>query len=233
MPRSIIIEGLIASGKTTIAKELSEALGPNTLLLLEPADGETNYNPYMSDYYDDPLGYSFKIQIFLLATRYGYHKYAQSHVVSGKGDAVLDRSLYGDVSFANVQRRMNLMDERDFETYRRHYRLMTMEVSYPNFCIRLLVSPETSLRRIQQRIGERDGRKCESGIDIGYLRMLDEEIGNTTAFLRSQGVVVLDVPWDTEREDPEARRIAVAALKERILSLQPHDPFQRLHTRTM
>jgi len=233
MPHSIIIEGLIASGKTTVARELAGALGPDTLLLLEPADGEVNHNPYMDDYYKDPLAYSYKIQMFLLGTRYGFHKYAQNHVLSGRGDAVLDRSLYGDVSFAHVQRNMKLMDERDFNAYARIYRWMTMEVGYPDMCVRLLVSPETSLNRIQKRIGERDGRKCEDGINIEYLQMLDDEIGNITRFLQTQGVRVLNLPWDVEREDENARRESVNSLKTLIHSMQSYDPFELLHTRVM
>jgi len=233
MPRSIIIEGLIAAGKTTIAKELAAALGPKTLLLLEPAEGEEMANPYMKDYYKDPAGYSFKMQMFLLNKRHGFHKYAQQHVVGGHGDAVLDRGLYGDVSFANVQRRMKIMDDRDYATYRDHYKNITAGVLFPNFCIRMLVSPETSLERIKARMVEKVGRECEVGVSIEYLRMLDEEIDGVMTYLRSQGVVVLDVPWDTEREDQNARQLAVSALRDRILSHRIHDPFQSLHSRTM
>jgi deoxyadenosine/deoxycytidine kinase len=43
----VIVEGIIGAGKSVLAKELGRALGPSTLLLLEP-DEKKNANPYLA-----------------------------------------------------------------------------------------------------------------------------------------------------------------------------------------
>ena len=50
----VIIEGLIASGKSTLAVELGQALGPDCLTLLEP-DERDNANPYLASFYADSI----------------------------------------------------------------------------------------------------------------------------------------------------------------------------------
>ena len=47
--RVAIVEGIIGAGKSTFSKELSQALGDDTLLLLEP-DEKDNANPYLSSF---------------------------------------------------------------------------------------------------------------------------------------------------------------------------------------
>lgn len=231
--RTIIIEGLIAAGKTSLAIELGRALGDETtLVLLEPADGE-HKNPYLVDYYSDQERYALPMQIWLLYQRYNMHLHAQYHVQNHAGDAVLDRSYFGDVSFARVQRKLGFMDERDFGTYLGVYHAMTRHVLFPAVCIRLLVDPKTSLYRINRRMEDRAGRKCESVVDIGYLQALDEEITITTEFLRSQGTMILDIGWDTDRETEEQRQQAVDGIIQRILSHTPPSIAAAIHQRVI
>jgi len=229
----IIVEGPPGAGKTSLSRELGEALGEHTIVLLEPADGEDNANPYLSDYYADPKRWAFNIQIYLLYTRFQIHKNAQDYVMRRYGDAVLDRSYYGDVSFARVQRRLGLMDERDFETYLGSYHTMTASVLPPNICIRLLVSLRTSLRRIHRRSEEQEGRRCEAAITEEYIAAVDDEIGYTCDVLEKQGVRMMNVPWDTDRDTPEDRQETVLGLVERIRSVDPVDLYRDIHRRSI
>jgi hypothetical protein len=61
---------------------------------------------------------------------------------------------------------------------------------------------------------------------------LELEIDHMTGVLRSQGVTVLDMPWDTTRETEETRQAAVEALAARIRGFSPPDFFLDLHRRT-
>jgi len=56
----VIVEGLISGGKTTLTKELGQALGESTLTLIEPDEKGPNggANPYLSDYYEDSSRWS-------------------------------------------------------------------------------------------------------------------------------------------------------------------------------
>lgn len=228
----VIVEGLISGGKTTLTRELGEALGDNTLILIEP-DEKGGVNPYLADYYEDSARWSFTMQTHLLALRYRMHMHAQWHAMQGHGHAILDRSYFGDTAFARLQVKLGLMTIREFETYTALYHAMTATVLLPTICLRVLVSPETAVRRIESRMEKETGRKCETAVSLDYLKGLDREIDHMVDVLRHQGVAVLDVPWDSERETPELRRSTVEGLAERIRSLDPIDHFLDMHRRSI
>jgi len=59
-PNYIAIEGVIGAGKTTLAKALSQRF--NGRLVLERFDE----NPFLSDFYKNPVQNAFTTQIFFL-----------------------------------------------------------------------------------------------------------------------------------------------------------------------
>lgn len=231
----VIVEGLIGSGKTTLSRELGEALGDTTLTLFEPDEkGEDGGgNPYLADYYGDPARWSFVLQTHQLQARYRMHLQAQWHVMQGFGHAVLDRSYFGDTAFARLQVKMGLMSDREFKTYSSIYQAMTASVLLPNVCVRVLASPEVCNQRVAKRMAIETGRVCETAIDLAYLQGLETEIDHMVGVLRTQGVTVFDMPWDTDRDTPETRRSTVEALAARIKALSAPDLFLDLHRRTI
>lgn len=228
----VIVEGLIGSGKSHLSRELGTALGPNTLTLLEP-DEKNEANPYLADYYGDPKRWSLTMQTHLLAMRYRMHLHAQWHVMQDHGHAVMDRSFQGDTAFARLQLRLGVMSQREFNTYAMLYQGMTAAVMLPSVCIRILVSPETANQRVGRRMEAETGRKCESAIDLDYLKGLEREIDHMVGVLRSQGVVILDVPWDADRDSEDARKSTVESLAARIQALEPPDLFLDMHRRAL
>ena len=228
----IIVEGLIGGGKTSLSRELAQALGPNTLVLFEP-DEKGDANPYLADYYKNPARWAFPLQIHQLQARYRMHLHAQWHAMQDFGHAVLDRSYFGDTAFARLQHKLGWMEDREFTTYSSAYHAMTASVMLPNVCVRILVTPETCNRRIAKRMTSEKGRKCEEAVDLDYLKALDQEIDHMVAVLRSQGVTIIDIPWDTDRDTPEARRSAVEGLAARIQSVAPTDFFLDMHRRSL
>lgn len=228
----VIVEGLIGSGKSTLTRELGEALGPETLTLLEP-DEKQEANPYLQNYYEDSARWSFTMQAHMLTLRFRMHLLAQWHAMLGRGPAVLDRSYYGDTAFARLQMKLGLMEEREFETYRKLYHAMTAVVLYPTVCIRVLVEPERCNKRIANRMEMEEGRRCEQAIDLDYLQGLEKEIDHMVSVLRHQGVVIIDMPWDMDRDSPEDRKQAVQSLAARINSVEAPDLFLDLHRRTL
>jgi len=226
----VIVEGLIGSGKTTLSRELGEAMG--ALTLFEP-DEKGGGNPYLADYYAAPARWAFVLQVHQLQARYRMHLQAQWHVMQGSGHAILDRSYFGDTAFAHLQFQSGMMSKREFDTYSSIYHAMTANVLLPNVCIRILAAPEVCNERIKRRMVLETGRICEQAVDLDYLRRLEGEIDHMVSVLRSMGVTVLDVPWDIDRETPEHRRAAVEALAARIEALVPPNPFLDLHRRTL
>lgn len=197
----IIIEGNIGAGKSTFAQHLAKAL--NGEYLPEPEDGT---NPYLADYYRDPARWSFEMQMFLLSQRYRAQKYAQSKVRHKGGFVVLDRSYYGDVCFANVQRELGYFDERNYATYLSHHTDMKVNLEPPVMAIFLCVDTAVCKERINRRLCEKEGRKCESGITIDYLDRLDSEIKQLADSLKGK-TIVKELPWASEKSDDDIARI--------------------------
>lgn len=228
----VIVEGIIGAGKSSVCRELGRALGPDTLMMLEPDEKEGG-NPYLADFYGDQKRWAFVMQVHLLQARYAMQLHAQWHVLSGKGHAVLDRSYFGDTCFARLQLANAALTEREFQTYSSIYHAMTASVMLPSICVRLLVAPEIAHERIRRRMEAETGRTCESGIPLRYLVDLDREISHMAAILRTQGVTVIDIPWDVDRDTPESRSVAVRSLAARIADQEPLDDFLDLHRRTL
>lgn len=227
----VVVCGLMGGGKSVLSQELATALGPGTLHLSEP-DEKEGRNPYLADYYADPGRWATTMQIHLLGTRYAQHLHAQWHSMNTGHHAVMDSSYWQDTCFARLQLASGLMSPREFGTYSKLYQAMTASVLLPTVCLRVLVSPETAIRRIQSRMEKETGRKCESAVSLDYLRGLDREIDHMVGVLRHQGVTVLDVPWDTDRGSSEARAHTVEGLASRIIGLEPPDLFLDMHRRT-
>lgn len=198
----VIVEGNIGAGKSTFAKHLADALQGE--YLPEP-DEKTN--PYLADYYRDPARWAFDVQMFLLTRRYRAQRYAQSKVRHyGNGFVVLDRSYYGDVCFANVQRQLGYFSQRDYDTYLCHHTDMKAFLEPPAMAIFLDVSVNVCKERINKRLSEKAGRKCESDISLDYLHRLDQEI-NALADSMEGNTIVKRLPWNNEKTDDRIRHL--------------------------
>ena len=227
--RVCIVEGLIGAGKSSFTQELGRALGGDTLVLEEP-DERAGANPYLADFYGDQSRWAFTMQIHLLHTRFRMHLNAQWHVLSGKGDAVLDRSYFGDTAFARLQRSRGTLTQREFETYSGIYQAMTASVLLPTMCVVLDVEPEVAAERIRRRLEEREGRKCEKAIDLGYLCDLRDEIDRMVGTLEAQGVRVVRLDWNGDRPDEDSRKDSVEGVSLRVKTTPATDIFD-LHRR--
>jgi len=174
------IAGLIGAGKTTLATALGEHLGLD--VHYEPVID----NEYLDDFYRETKKYAFAMQIYLLNRRFQQH---QEIIWRGRG-GVQDRTIYEDAIFAKTLRDMDLMDERDYETYVNLFRNLSNFMCRPNFIIYLDVTPEKSMDRIRER-----ARGCETGVSLEYLRQLydgyEEFLGEI-----SRLIPVLRVQWN-------------------------------------
>lgn len=200
----VILEGNIGAGKSSLAKLLAAELEGE--FIPEPADGD---NPFLELYYKDPARWSYTMQTHLLSCRYRAHLYAQAKALYMRaGWAVMDRSYFGDSCFANVQKKLGLFSEAEYESYYHLHKDMQAGLLYPTAAIFLKTSPQTSAARISKRMTENTGRACESAIDLDYLKLLDAEIDALAAELKARGVPVLILDWD---QDLSHEALATAA----------------------
>ena len=156
----IAIAGNIGSGKTTLTKMLAARYG------WTPKFESVDFNPYLSDFYEDMSRWSFNVQIYFLNKRF------KDVVDISKTDDVIiqDRTIYEDARiFAPNLHDMGLMSSRDFETYSDLFDLMMSLVKMPDLLIYLKSSIPNLVSQIQKR-----GREYEKTIRIDYLTGLNE-----------------------------------------------------------
>ena len=157
----IAIAGNIGSGKTTLTKMLSAHYG------WTPRFESVDFNPYLSDFYEDMERWSFNLQIYFLNKRF-----KDVVEISKTEDVIIqDRTIYEDAMiFAPNLHDMGLMSSRDFENYKDLFDLMMSLVGKPDLLIYLKSSIPNLVAQIQKR-----GREYEKGIRIDYLTGLNEK----------------------------------------------------------
>lgn len=160
MKRFIAVAGNIGAGKSTLVSLLSEQL--NWKPFYEPVTD----NPYLADFYKDMRAWSFHSQIFFLTRRLRIHRQLIEHTDS----AIQDRSVYEDAEvFACNLYRQGWFDERDYNSYRELYQVLSEFLPPPDLVIYLRASVETLVNRIRHR-----GRDYERRISPEYLGQLNE-----------------------------------------------------------
>ena len=160
----IAIAGNIGSGKTTLTRMLAARYG------WTPKYESVDFNPYLSDFYEDMSRWSFNLQIYFLNKRF------KDVVEISKTDDVIiqDRTIYEDARiFAPNLHDMGLMSSRDFETYSDLLDLMMSLVKMPDLLIYLKSSIPNLVSQIQKR-----GREYEKTIRIDYLTGLNNKYEN-------------------------------------------------------
>ena len=156
----VAIAGNIGSGKTTLTKMLAAHYG------WTPKFESVDFNPYLSDFYEDMERWSFNLQIYFLNKRF-----KDVVEISRCDDVVIqDRTIFEDARiFAPNLHAMGLMSTRDFETYTDLFDLMMSLVSPPDLLIYLRSSIPNLISQIQKR-----GREYEKSIRIDYITGLNE-----------------------------------------------------------
>ena len=157
----IAIAGNIGSGKTTLTRMLAARYG------WIPRYESVDFNPYLSDFYEDMERWSFNLQIYFLNKRF-----KDVVDIAGTDDIIVqDRTIYEDARiFAPNLRDMGLMSTRDFENYSDLFDLMMSLVGMPDLLIYLRSSLPNLIAQIQKR-----GREYEQSISIDYLAGLNEK----------------------------------------------------------
>jgi deoxyadenosine kinase len=153
------VAGSIAVGKSTLAKQLSEALG--VPFFKEKVEG----NKLLEDFNGDMAKYSFALQIQLLNQRYEQ----QQQIVWGNKGGVQDRSIIEDAIFAKMLYESGKMQDYEYETYLALSANMFKLLKKPDLIIYLVATPEICFERKETR-----GRPWEKPVTLEYLTNLNE-----------------------------------------------------------
>lgn len=204
IPMHIAIAGNIGSGKTTLTKMLAAHYG------WTPRFEAVDYNPYLSDFYEDMERWSFNLQIFFLNKRF------QDVVEINKCDDVIiqDRTIYEDARiFAPNLHDMGLMSTRDFENYNDLFDLMMSLVGSPDLMIYLRSSIPNLISQIQKR-----GREYEKSIRIDYITGLNEKYEKWISTY-NHNLLILDVDRIKFENNPEDFREVTDKIDAKLFGL--------------
>ena len=196
----IAIAGNIGCGKTTLTNMLAKHYG------WKPRFESVDYNPYLSDFYEDMARWSFNLQIYFLNKRF------QDIVDISKTDEYIiqDRTIYEDARiFAPNLHEQGFMSDRDFDNYTDLFNLMMSLVKMPDLMIYIRSTIPNLVAQIQKR-----GRQYETSIRIDYLQGLNDKYEKWIADYKGKLLIVdgdtckfgdrpEDFRWITDRIDAE------------------------------
>jgi len=148
----IAIEGVIGVGKTTLASRLSERYGGR--LVLERFEE----NPFLSDFYKNPVFNAFATQIFFLLSR--YKQLSELHYFDLFHETVITDYLFEkDRIFAFIN-----LSEAELRLYNEIERHMATELPRPDVVIYLQAGVSTLMSRIRNRNRQYERRITEKYI---------------------------------------------------------------------
>ncbi len=185
----IAVAGNIGSGKTTLTRLLAKNYG------WKPKYEDVDYNPYLSDFYNDMQRWSFNLQIYFLNRRF-----KDIVEIAKAGEHVIqDRTIYEDACiFAPNLHSMGLMTTRDFENYKSLFSLMLSLVKPPDLLIYLKSSIPNLVSQIQKR-----GREYESGIRLDYLKGLNDRYEEWISGYNDGKLLIVNVDELKFEENPK------------------------------
>ena len=153
----VVIEGAIGVGKTSLAKLLSDILGAK--LVLEKFEE----NPFLSEFYDDPVRFAFQTQLFFLLQRYQQQQELRQ-VDMFHNLLISDYMFIKDRLFASLN-----LDEKEMSLYDSIANMLERNVINPDLIIYLQADTNTLMKNIAKR-----GREFEANISYDYINGLNE-----------------------------------------------------------
>ena len=161
----IVLSGVVGVGKSTISRKLGK------LLKYKIMDEPVTSNPYLDDFYQNPLEYAFKMQVFMLMARSKQLKEMQN-----SKNVIFDRSILEDPIFVEVLKIQNNINDRDYQVYLNFYNNVIISSLYfdpqikPDLIVYLKASLENTIKRINLR-----GRESEKKVLHEYWRLLNKK----------------------------------------------------------
>ena len=203
----IWIEGIISSGKSTLADTLGEKL--DMRVIKEPVES----NPYLELFYEDMARWAWPMQVHLMAERYALQKLAVSEAMNVNGPyqgAILDRGLPGDRVFAQMLTNAGLIHPLEWMTYTRHFDIMASDLRPPSLIVFLDVDPRAAFERCQGRARAAEKvHEAGTGVTLEYLQSLARGYYDLLAEIESgrhpwsRGMSVLKWPWNVDHQPVE------------------------------
>jgi len=171
----IVVEGPLGVGKTSFAMLLAEKIHGKTIL------EETEGNPFLANFYKDPIKFAFQAQLFFILRR--FQKQEEINQID-----IFKRVVISDFLFDKdrIFARLNL-DDREFSLYEQIFHLLKVRILKPNLVIFLQARTDI----LKQRIKKRD-RDYEKSINIKYLDQINQAFNEFFFHYTETPLLVID-----------------------------------------
>lgn len=208
----IVIEGNIASGKSTLTQRMSlflTNLGFDVKLYKEPI-----LQSYLDQFLTNQPKYAFGFQMSMLIENQCMYADAVEFVKSG-GIAIMDRSFNGNRVFALLQHENGNISDKEMEIYDDVFKRMNFPSA--DYTLYLQVDPSTNAQRCNRR-----ARSCETSVYTpSYFEGLNRVYNQVIQQIASTSTVIaFDWNQDIPDEDYQDAIIAVLdSIRQNYLSL--------------
>lgn len=171
-PLVIGMVGCLASGKTTLSKELGSRWG------MEPIEEKFPENPFLAKFYENPTEFSFRSQMFFLTSKVEQLKGVEKNKV-----ALFDPGLTMDFLYAKTHHMMGWMNDGEWNLYQDVFYALSRSGSllYPDMHIVVIANQEDLRKRIVDR-----GRKYERWILENYPEYLEKLVKSVDDWSRNE-----------------------------------------------
>jgi deoxyadenosine/deoxycytidine kinase len=174
--RFIAIEGVIGSGKTSLAKVLAEKFHAG--IVAEQFDD----NPFLEKFYADRKKFAFHTQLYFLMSRYKQQReIAQIDLFNSR--VIADYLFAKDRIFAEIN-----LSEDEFGLYDKIYGLIARDIPRPDLVIYLQGAPEFLFKRIKKR-----DRSFEREIEFEYIEELCNAYNTFFFHYNSSPLLIVDI----------------------------------------
>jgi deoxyadenosine/deoxycytidine kinase len=171
----IAIEGPIGVGKTSLARALGLRLAARIVL------EDTDSNPFLARFYQDPEKYAFPVQLYFLLTRYNQQRQLAQQDLFAQA-TVSDYLLAKDRIFA----RLNLGPD-ELVLYEGVYRLLDGRIAKPDLVVYIRASAEVLAERLRRR-----NRAFERHISLDYLERVSAAYRDFFFYYEETPLLVVD-----------------------------------------
>jgi deoxyadenosine/deoxycytidine kinase len=199
----IVVDGVVGVGKTTLMNILCEEFGYQPFL--EPVVN----NPILDKFYYDRQRYSFSLQIFFLNNRFRMIKEAAS-----LGNAILDRSIYGDLIFAKMLMESGDMSIEEYDLYMDLFQNMIEHCHVPKLMIYLETSVECAVNKINRR-----GRDYEKIVEQAYWERLNQHYSNYFSEYNISPLLRINVDNLDFENKQEDRKYVIDLIKDKLFRI--------------
>lgn len=178
-----VIEGIVGVGKTTLGKSIETYL--NNIGIDCKFYREYVNHDLLNQFISDMKKYAYSFQMIMLLKRIEIYREAEAYTKLG-GVAIVDRSLFGDKTFAKLHYQDGNISEDEWNIYNKY--ILSETLPTPSACVYLQCSPEISLQRLKNR-----GIESEiNGYNIEYVTKLNNIYQNIITNCNNVKIFTLD-----------------------------------------